>query len=144
MKINLGLWSISLLVTIMLSASLGLAYSKQDYNQIEHINPLPTEQNYIKYNPDLRADYSPIKSVDNNIEPASNLIIVPDPAKAAQYEANLYSQEMTKLNRKKVSPAAKNYANYEINRNGNPIFEPIKRITKTPAQLKVKTKNPPK
>ncbi|MCX5701235.1 MAG: hypothetical protein NTZ63_06820 [Candidatus Omnitrophica bacterium] len=107
----------------------------------ERINPSPVEQIPTGYNLDLIADYSPVKSIDNNIEPASNLIIDPDPAKAAQYEANVFSQETTKLYQQKTSSAPEDSTNYKLDANGNLLFERIKKTVKPPAQLKIKTKN---
>ena len=107
MKINASLWPTSFLITVILSTFLGLAYSAQDYNQDEQINPPFPEQNHTEYNPDLESDYSSVKSIDNNTEPASNLVILPDPAGAAQYEANVYNQTETDLSPQNASPAFK-------------------------------------
>ena len=127
----------------MLSTFLSLVYSEQDDNPTESINPPPVEQNYNEYNLNLRADYSPVQSIDNNIEPSSNLIIAPDPAKAAQYEANVYNQTTTEPYLQNVSPAAKNFADYEFDENKNPLFEPDNKDSQITHPAESKNKESP-
>jgi len=92
-----------LLAILIVASFLGLAYAKEDYKPVERTYTPPARQ---RFNRSLINDYSFKKSTDFHTEPASNLTILPDPARAAQYETSLHNQATTNAYREKTSPKA--------------------------------------